>query len=61
MEDIHPIITETDYDMALARVSGLMDALSGPRGQIEDANHPAGVDLDALIDSIEAYESASPG
>lgn len=34
MADTHPITTESDYDAALARVSELMDALSGPQGQI---------------------------
>jgi len=55
--DIQQIITEADYDTALARVSELMDALTGPHGQTEDANHPAKVELDALVDLIEAYES----
>ena len=57
MPDIQQIITEADYDTALARVSELMDALTGPHGQTEDANHPAKVELDALVDLIEAYES----
>ena len=51
------IITEVDYDAALARVSELMDALSGPQGQIEDVDHPARVELDALVDLLEVYES----
>ena len=57
MTDTRKITTEADYDAALARVSELMDALTGPEGQIEDANHPARVELDALVDLIEAYES----
>lgn len=57
MIDVQPITTETDYDAALARVSDLMDALSGPRGQVEDVNHPARVELDALVDLIEVYEN----
>ncbi len=56
MADIHSITTEADYDAALARVSELMDALSGPHGQVEDVNHPARVELDILVDLIEAYE-----
>ena len=56
MADIHPITTEADYDAALARVSELMDTLSSPQGQIEDVNHPARIELDALVDLIEAYE-----
>ncbi len=54
MPDIQQIITEADYDAALARVSELMDAMTGPHGQTEDANHPAKVELDALVDLIEA-------
>ncbi|MCY3544985.1 MAG: hypothetical protein OXH22_13255 [Chloroflexi bacterium] len=57
MADIHPITAEADYDAALARVSELMDALSSPQGQIEDVNHPARVELDALVDLIEVYEN----
>ena len=57
MTDAHPIITEADYDAALARVSELMDALTRPEGQIEDVNHPARVELDALVDLIESYEN----
>ena len=57
MTDARKITTEVDYDTALARVSELMDALTGLHGQIEDANHPARVELDALVDLIEVYES----
>ena len=57
MPDIQQMTTESDYDAALARVSELMDALTGQHGQTEDANHPARVELDALVDSIEAYEN----
>ena len=57
MANIYSITTEADYDAALARVSELMDALTGQHGQTEDANHPARVELDALVDLIEAYES----
>lgn len=57
MTNVQQIITVADYDAALARVSELMDALSSPQGQIEDVNHPARVELDALVDLIEAYES----
>ena len=57
MPEVRQIKTEADYDTALARVSELMDALTEPEGQIEDANHPARLELDALVDSIEAYES----
>ncbi len=57
MADIQPITAKADYDVALARVSDLMDALSSPQGQIEDVNHPARVELDALVDLIEVYEN----
>ncbi|MYC08188.1 MAG: transcriptional regulator [Chloroflexi bacterium] len=57
MADIQPITAKADYDAALARVSELMYARTGPEGQIEDANHPARVELDALVDLIEKYES----
>ncbi len=51
------IRSEEDYEAALERVSELMDALSGPQGQIEDSDHPARVELDVLVDLIELYES----
>ena len=57
LTDAHPITTEAEYDAALARVSELMNALNGPHGQIEDPNHPARVELDALVDLIEMYEN----
>ena len=57
MADIHSITTEADYDAALVRVSELMDALSSPQGQIEHVDHPARMELDALVDLMEAYES----
>ena len=57
MADVQQIKTESDYDAALALVSELMDALSGPQGQIEDVKHPARVELDALVDLLEVYEN----
>ena len=57
MADVYPITTDADYDAALVRVSELMDALSGLKGQVEDANHLARVELDALVDLIEKYEN----
>ena len=57
MADKRSITTEAEYDAALARVSELMDVLTEPHGQIEDANHPARVELDGLVDLIEAYEN----
>ena len=50
------IQTEAEYDAALARVSKLMDDLSGPAGQLEDLKHPSRVELDLLVPMIEAYE-----
>ena len=50
------IRNEADYDAALARVSELMDALTGPQGQETDPNHPDRIELDALFSQIELYE-----
>ncbi len=57
MANVSPIRTEEDYEAALARISELMDTLSGPDGQIEDENHPDRVELDVLADLVELYES----
>ena len=57
MANVSPVRTEEDYEAALARISELMDALSGPDGQIEDENHPDRVELDVLADLVELYES----
>lgn len=45
---IHPIRTDADYEVALARADALMDAEPGT----EDGDH-----LDVLVTLIEAYES----
>ena len=50
------ISSEKDYDSALARVTELMDALSSPEGQIDDASNPNRVELEALTDLLELYE-----
>lgn len=50
------IRTEAEYDAALARISELMDALSGPKGQIAEENHPDRVELDSLVNQVECYE-----
>ena len=47
---------EADYDAALARISELMNALSGPQGQVTEENHPAVIELDALVSQVERYE-----
>ena len=57
MSTVKPIQTEADYDVALERVTALMDDLSVPDGQIDDENHPSRTELDALVARIEAYES----
>ena len=56
MNSVKPIQNEADYDAALARVTKLMDDLSGPDGQINDENHPSRIELDRLVVRIEAYE-----
>ena len=57
MEYWSALQNESDYDEALARVTVLMDDLAAPDGQIEDADHPSRIELDALVDLIEAYEA----
>ena len=56
MASIKPIRTEGDYEAALARIDELMDALSGPEGQVEDVDDPDRVELDVLADLVEFYE-----
>ena len=56
MAGIKPIRTEGDYEATLARIDELMDALSGPEGQVEDADDPDRVELDILTDLVEFYE-----
>ena len=56
MAGIKPIRTERNYEAALARINELMDALSGPEGQVEDADDPDRVELDILTDLVEFYE-----
>ena len=57
MATLKPIRTEEDYEAALARVSDLIDSLSGPQGQVDDPNHPARLELDVLTDMVELYEA----
>ena len=57
MEFGKPLQHESDYDAALERITVLMDDLSGPEGQIEDDQHPSRIELDALVDLVQAYES----
>ena len=56
MTSVKPIQNEADYDAALARVTELMDELSGPDGQISDEKHPSRIELDRLVVYIESYE-----
>ena len=56
MVQVRAIRSEGDYDAALARINELMDALSGPDGQIGDVDNPHRVELDALTDLVEFYE-----
>jgi HTH-type transcriptional regulator/antitoxin HigA len=45
---VHPIRTEADYEAALVRIEGLMDAASGT---------PEGDRLDVLVTLVQAYEA----
>ena len=56
MVQIRAIRSEEDYDAALARITELMDALSGSDGQIDDIDDPFRVELDVLTDLVEFYE-----
>ena len=59
MAQVRAIRSEEDYEDALARISELMDALSGPDGQVEDAETPDRLELEVLMDLVEHYESRS--
>ena len=52
MVQIRAIRSEEDYDAALARITELMDALSGSDGQIDDIDDPFRVELDVLTDLV---------
>ncbi len=56
MENIETIRNEAEYEAALAWISELMDALSGPQGQIAEESHPDRVELDYLVTRVEHYE-----
>ena len=56
MKKIEQIRNEADYESALARISELMDALSGPQGQIAEESHPDRVELETLVSQVECYE-----
>lgn len=57
MEFTKQLQHESDYDAALERITVLMDDLSAPEGQIEDAQHPSRIELEVLVDLVQAYES----
>ncbi len=56
MAQVRAIRSEEDYDTALIRITELMDALSGPKGQVDDVDDPSRVELDVLTDLVELYE-----
>ena len=57
METIETIRNEAEYETALARISDLMDALSGSQGQIAEEHHPDRVELETLVSQVECYEN----
>ena len=59
MVQVRAIRSEEDYEAALARISELMDALSGHERQMEDPDDPRRVELEVLVDLVEFYESRS--
>ena len=56
MVEVRAIRSEEDYDAALTRITELMNALSGPEGQIDDVDDPNRVELDVLTDLVDLYE-----
>ena len=56
MAQVRAIRSEEDYDVALFRITELMDALSGAEGQADDVDDPNRMELDALTDLVELYE-----
>ena len=56
MAQVRAIRSVEDYDAALARITELMDALSGPEGQVKEIDNPNRVELDVLTDLVELYE-----
>ncbi len=56
MATVRAIRSEEDYDAALARITELMDALSGLEGQVDDVDDPNRIELDVLTDLVELYE-----
>ena len=56
MVQVRAIRSEEGYENALARISELMDELSGSEGQVEDLEAPSRIELDVLVDLVELYE-----
>ena len=56
MEKTETIHNDAAYEAALARISELMDVLSGPEGQETDGIHPDRIELDLLVARVELYE-----
>ena len=56
MVEVRAIRSEEDYDAALARITELMNALSGPEGQVDDVDDPNRVELEVLTDLVDLYE-----
>ena len=57
MVTVRAIHRENDYRAAMIRIEALMNALSGPEGQVDDADDPRSIELDVLVDLVELYES----
>ena len=56
MAQVRAIRSEEAYDAALARITELMDALSGAEGQVDGVDDPNRIELDVLTDLVEFYE-----
>ena len=56
MAEVRAIRSEEDYEAALTRITELMNALTGPEGQVDDVDDPNRVELEVLTDLVELYE-----
>ena len=56
MLQVRAIRSEEDYENALARITELMDELSGTEGQADDLEASSRIELDVLVDLVELYE-----
>ena len=57
MVTVRAIHNEDHYRAAMIRIEELMNALSGPVGQVDDPDDPRSIELDVLVDLVEFYES----